>query len=153
MISELTQAKAALADAEAALAEGRGGPYGAQNVETHRRRVDRLKAQAPAPAPAIAIPPPLAPISTPKPVAKPAPVPTGSREDRLTRLAQAMGADSRLLAQAIKSGVSPDDFALQIVESRDPEAVAARIVASDQPAPSNTVDAEADAVVTRILAA
>jgi hypothetical protein len=67
-------------------------------------------AAPPAPVEAIALPP--APISTPKPAAKPAPRLTGTREERLRALARAMRADGRLLAAAIASGASPDDFAL-----------------------------------------
>jgi len=148
---EYRNAQAALTDAETALAEGRGGPYGAQSVESHRRRVDRLKGQVPPPVVAgIALS--LAPVA-PKPAAKPEPRLAGTREDRLKHLARAMGADHRLLAQAIASEASPDEFALEILDSRDPEAIAARIIASDRPAPPNKVDAEADAVVERILAA
>lgn len=89
-----------------------------------------------------AIEPPLAP----KPAAKSAPRLTGTREGRLKHLARTMDADPRALAAAIASGASPDEFALEILDSRAPEVIAARIIASDQLAPPNKVDAEADAV-------
>lgn len=126
-MSPLARAEANLAEAEASLAAGTN-PYAAQNVATHRARVARLRAAVPAPVLAATTPAP----------APPAPKLTGTREERLARLAKAMGADKATLEAAITQGTSPDAFAVQLAdkkiarrkaaaEAAEVQAIAARI--------------------------
>lgn len=110
MSKELERAEAMLAEIESLIAEGLGGPYAEQNLATYRKRAARLRAAMPsAPVPAV--------LPAPKPKPAPAaPQPTGKREERLRRLARAMGGDEASLAAAIKAGTSPDAFALQLTD-------------------------------------
>ncbi|WP_324743077.1 hypothetical protein U8326_06470 [Tsuneonella sp. CC-YZS046] len=149
---ELARAEANLADAEAAVAEGSSNPYAEQNLAIHRRRVARLQAE---------MPPPAVPAAQPAP--KPAPAalqPTGTLEQRLRRLARAMGGDEATLAAAIAKGTTPDAFALHLTdnliarrkaaaEAAEIEATALRIA---HPTPASVLKATADveAIVARI---
>jgi hypothetical protein len=107
----LATARARLAEAEADLAAGIN-PYAAKNVETHRARVARLEAAVRAPTPAASKSPTPAPAApAPKP-AIPAPAITGTREERLRRIAVAFDTDERTLEAAIDDGTTPDEFAV-----------------------------------------
>jgi len=146
MMSELQRAQAMLAEIENLIAEGLGGPYAEQNLATYRNRVARLRAEMPPPA--------VLPAPQPKP-APAAPQPTGTREERLRRLAKAMNGDQATLAAAIAKGTSPDAFALQLTDQmiarRKAAAEAAEIkamalrIAHPTPAsvPKGTVEVEA----------
>lgn len=83
-------------------------------IEALGRRRSRLIALGEWPIEAAAIaPPPAASIPTPAaPAPKPAPTITGTREDRLRRIAVAFGTDERTLEAAIEDGLSPDGFAM-----------------------------------------
>ncbi|ADJ22476.1 hypothetical protein Hden_0655 [Hyphomicrobium denitrificans ATCC 51888] len=146
---ELAQAKARLADAEAALTAG-VNPYAEQNVATHRARVARLEAEAGHFAPEPNAPAPVSEPIAAAPIPKPARQLTGTREEQLRRLARAMEADERALAEAIAVGTTPDEFALQIVEDRDPEAVALRIAYSHGPV-TRKATPDVEEMVQRIL--
>ena len=67
------------------------------------------------------------------------PKPTGTREERLARLAKAMGANSATLASALAAGTMPDSFALQLADAK----IAARKAAEQA--------AKIDAAVERIV--
>lgn len=109
-MTELERAREMLADAEAVHAAGTN-PYSAENLATHRARVAKLEAAARAPLPAASIPPAPAPApAAPEP--KPAPAITGTREERLRRIAAAFDTDERTLEAAIDEGTTPDEFAL-----------------------------------------
>lgn len=143
----LARARELLADTESQIANGLGGPYAEKNLATHRARVARLEA-----AQAPATPAPVAHVAPAAPKAPAAPIITGTREERLRRLATAMGADDEALAAAISNGTSPDAFAVEIAESRDPEAVARRIANSDRPAARKAAP-EVEEIAARIAAA
>jgi hypothetical protein len=130
----LARARELLAETESQIATGLGGPYVEKNLESHRLRVAHLEASASRIVPVASIPPitPVRPAVSQ--IAHPLPTPTGSREERLRRLATAMGADDRTLAEAIAAGTSPDEFVLKVVDDRDPDAVARRVARSDKPA-------------------
>ena len=97
-MTELERARSNLADAEASLTAGTN-PYAQQNVQIHRRRVARLEAVADRPRPA--------PAPTPAPAA-----PSGTRAQRLARLAHAFGVDEQHLEAALADGLTPDEFAV-----------------------------------------
>lgn len=145
-MTELDRARTNLIAAEAALAAG-SNPYARQNVATHRARVARLEAAA-KPAAPIAPPSP-APVAATKPAPK-SMQPTGTREERLRRLSKVMSADERHLAQALAAGTTPDAFAVEIMDSRDPDAVAARILNSDKSVASRQLP-EVEEMAQRIL--
>ncbi len=126
----LERATAMLAEAEAAIAAGLGGPYAEANLASLRVRVAALTPAAPASTPATNIAPPSPPI---------VPKPAGTREQRLTRLAQAMGASDAALAAAIAQGTTPDAFTLQLADQK----IAARKAAEQA--------AKIDAAVERIV--
>lgn len=151
MNSELARARQNLADAEAALAHG-SNPYAEQNVATHRARVARFEvSQTPArPTPTAPAAATVAPSVAVAAAPKPAPAITGTREERLRRLAKALGASERELARAIASGTTPDAFALEIMDLRDPDAVAARIMNSDKPVATKAAP-EVEETAQRIL--
>ena len=156
-MTELERARANLADAEAALAAGTN-PYAEQNLATHRARVARLEAKAGLATPAAHLPaqrhaPAATVVPSPAPAVAAFPQPTGTREERLRRLGKAMGADAAMVAAAIVAGTSPDDFAVQIVDSKNPEAVAQQILRADQPVTQPLADALAEALAQAILAA
>lgn len=123
-MTELERARANLADAEASLAAGTN-PYAQQNLDTARTRLASLEAAA-TPAP-VAPPPSPANIATPTPI--PA-QPTGSREDRLRRLAYAWGAEEATLEAAIADGTTPDEFAMTVSEEALVKAAAREIANS-----------------------
>ncbi|MFA7597281.1 MAG: hypothetical protein WCY92_13105 [Novosphingobium sp.] len=130
-MTPLERAEELLAEAEASLAAGTN-PYAVQNLATHRARVARLRTAGPAaPIPAAA-----APITPPA-----APKLAGTREERLSRLATAMGADKATLAAAIAAGTPPDVFALELTDVM----IARRKAAAEA--------AELEATVRRIAAA
>lgn len=156
-MTELERARAMLAETEELSAAGLGGPYAEQNLASARARVARLEMAAipaapPAPAPASSACPALVAASSIPPARRSVslPQPTGTREERLRWLAKAMGADERALAHALASDTTPDAFAIEIMESRDPEAVARRIVNSDRPIAS-TVPADVEEQAQAIL--
>ncbi len=130
-LKALATARELLAETEAKATAGEGGPYVQQNLESHRRRVARLEAQG---APLVQPPVAVAAVASQRPVAvavpkKPA-SPTGTREERLARLAGAWKADETLLATAIAEGTTPDAFAVQLAERREAESIAAAIIAA-----------------------
>jgi hypothetical protein len=112
----LARAEKLLADAEVSLAAGNDS-YAEQNLKSARARVERLRAEASTtgaiahPAPVVAAPP-ATPAPAPAPKAPTAPVITGTREERLRRIAAAFGTDERTLEAAIDDGISPDEFAM-----------------------------------------
>jgi len=155
---ELAAAEARLAETESLIAEGLGGPYAEQNLATHRKRVARLQAEMPPPAPTGAV----APMPAPKPAAA-APQPTGTREQRLRRLAKAMGDDEATLAAAIRAGTTPDEFALILTdqkiarqkaaaEATEIEATALRIALPEVPSVPKAAP-EVEAIAKRIAQA
>jgi len=77
-------------------------------------------------APAPAAP---APATAPKP-APAALQPTGSREQRLERLAVAMGAFPATLEAAIRDGTTPEEFVLLALRDREIEAKAKEILSA-----------------------
>lgn len=110
-MNELERARANLADAEASLAAGTNS-YAQQNVSSFRARVARLEAAAaptPAPVAASTLPAPTVKAEPPKPAA---PVITGTREERLRRIAVAFDTDEWTLEAAIDDDLTPDEFAL-----------------------------------------
>lgn len=116
-MTALERARANLADAEACLAAGTN-PYAEQNLASARKRLATLEASvaftppppppATSPAPACSSPE-LARVETVK-----TPTLTGTREERLRRLAAAWKADETTLEAAIRNGLEPDDFALVV---------------------------------------
>jgi hypothetical protein len=110
----LARAEELLADALAAVAVGTDS-YAEQNLKSARARVERLRAEVPTaavtrtPAAAVAIP---TSQTAPAPKKPTAPVITGTREERLTRLAVAFDTDERTLEAAIEDGTPPDEFAM-----------------------------------------
>lgn len=154
-VGELAQAKVRLADAEAALTAG-VNPYAEKNVATHRARVARLETEAsvaaPEPiAPAAAIVPPSESIAA-APKSKSTPIITGTREERLERLAKAHAAGALVLQDAVARGLSPDEFAIELAEMRDPDALAVRIAKADKPVTRKAAP-EVENMVQRILEA
>lgn len=113
-MTELERARANLAAAEASLAAGTN-PYAAANIEIHRRRIARLEAAADRPRPA--------PAPTPAPAA-----PSGTRAQRLARLAHAFGVGERHLAAALADGLTPDEFAVIASEIAAANAKAREII-------------------------
>ncbi|HET6388580.1 hypothetical protein [Hyphomicrobium sp.] len=147
---ELHRAREALADAEAQVLAG-FNPYAATNVATQRARVARLEADLGLPISFLDVPRvDAAAGSTPARRSNPAPGISGTREERLQRLAKTMDADEAHLARAIAAGTSPDEYAIEILDSRDPDAVARRIVNSDRPA-ARTAACEIEEMAQRIL--
>ena len=144
-MNELDRVRTQIAEAES-----RGGPYVAESVAALRKRLARLEAVSASAASASA---PAIPVAAPAAAARIKPTPTtGTREDRLKRLAKAMGADGALLAEAMASGMTPDAFALEVIDSNDPKAVAMRIANSDKPVMRNAVP-EVEEMAQRILGA
>lgn len=126
-MTALEVAKNRLAECEALIEQGLGGPYAEQNLASHKARVARLSAEAPAPAAVTYTPSPAPVRSTPTPArAKP----LGTREQRLRRLAAAWGADEATLNAAIADGTTPDAFALIVSDEAQIRAVAERIAAA-----------------------
>lgn len=109
-MTDLDTARARLAEAEADVAAGIN-PYAEENLATHRARVAKLEAAARAPLPAASIPAAPAPAA-PAPKVTPAPVITGTRIERLQRIAAAFDTDERTLEAAIEDGLTPDEFAV-----------------------------------------
>lgn len=109
----LARAEELLADAEASVAAG-GNSYAEQNLKSARARVERLRAEVSTagafahPAPAVVIPA----TPAPAPKAPPAPVITGTRAERLRRIAVAFDTDERTLEAALDDETTPDEFAL-----------------------------------------
>lgn len=130
-MTPLARAEAGLAEMEELFAAGLGGPYAEQNLATHRSRVASLRSAATTPAPAVANP--TARRTFPKL--------TGTREERLTRLARVMEADPATLAAALADGLEPDTFALKMADQE----IARKKAAAEA--------AALDAVVERIAAA
>lgn len=135
--TELERARTELERAERAVNIGTN-PY----AEEWRNRTSALVAKlevasAPtiphiAPTPAAAVPTVRLPI---------APQPTGTREDRLTRLAKAIGGNEAQLDRAIAEGTSPDAFSLELTNAM----IARRKAAAER--------AEIEAMVERIIEA
>jgi len=92
----------------------------AKNTAALRNRLARLEAAA---GPEV----PAASVVTPPP-ARAAPSPTGTREERLTRLAQAMGGTDEELAAAIDGGLAPDEFAVLLLDGNAVDRTVARIL-------------------------
>jgi nitroreductase len=123
-MTKLESARARLAECEAVIAAGLGGPYAQKNLAAHRARVTRLGGSTPR----LVKP---EPIVTPVRLGAPQPAtvqPTGTREERLRRLAAAMDASDAMLSAAIAGGIAPDAFALQCIEARDVETAARQIL-------------------------
>lgn len=118
---ELGRARERLAETEALIAKGLGGPYAEQNLKLHRTRVARLEASAAVIALVAALP-----ASTPPPAMKP----VRTRLDRIQRLAQAMGARPDLLEAALKADMSPDAFVMAVLGDQEIEAIVAGILAT-----------------------
>lgn len=124
-MTALERARANLADAEASLAAGTN-PYAEQNIASARKRLATLEAAARVLTP----PAPPLPASSSLPASPTSPAPacsspelarvetvktptfTGTREERLRRLAAAWKADETTLEAAIRNGTDPDTFAL-----------------------------------------
>jgi hypothetical protein len=125
-MTPLQRAEAMLAETEESIAAGLGGPYAEKNLATHRARVASLRSTVVAPAPlkpstpAPAAPTPLPRASTPRL--------TGTREERLARLAKAMDGDAATLETAIANGTTPDEFAMILLDEQAVKAKAKAII-------------------------